>query len=377
MAGDGGSFRIEGVTDPAGVAVSVTVLGDGRMGGPADPVDRVVDGSGMTVESGFVDLQVNGGFGHDFTADPARIWDVAARLPEHGVTAFLPTLISPTIAEARAADAVLAAGPPDGWVGAIPLGLHLEGPALNPVLRGAHPADRLVEPTDGVVGEWLGLDHLRLVTLAPELPGALAAIDRLVEAGVTASIGHTAATAAQVTSAADAGATMVTHLFNAMAPFHHREPGPIGAALTDDRLFIGVIADGIHVAPEALALAWRAAGPERIILTTDAIAGLGTAVVADPHGRKLVESSGGQVLAGGTTPFHEVRHTFIDAIAGDTRFVPGCVTGAASANALRLLGVGANEQDPLIDFVVLDSGGRPTITGVSGRLAFVGTQVRP
>jgi N-acetylglucosamine-6-phosphate deacetylase len=341
-------------------------------------VDRVVDGSDMAVESGFVDLQVNGGFGHDFTADPGRIWDVAARLPEHGVTAFLPTLISPTVAEARAADAVLAAGPPADWLGAVPLGLHLEGPALNPVLRGAHPADRLVEPTEARVGEWLGLEHLSLVTLAPELPGALTAIERIVEAGAAASIGHTAASAAQVTAAADAGVTMVTHLFNAMAPFHHRDPGPIGAALTDDRLSIGLIADGVHVASEALALAWRAAGPERIILTTDAIAGLGTD--ADAHGGQTQADgpSTGRTLRGGTTPYHDVRRSFARAISSTTELPsPSDAWLASSVNSRRLLGRGVENQIAGDDLVVLDSRGRPALTVVSGRPAFTAPGLCP
>ena len=257
-------MRIEGALGPDGGPLTLTIGADGSVGEAGDPVDEVVDGTGWTMEPGFVDLQVNGGFGHHFTTHPQRIWDVGAGLVAHGVTAFLPTLISPSIDEARTADAVLTAGPPAGWLGARPLGLHLEGPALNPALRGAHPADRLAEPTSARVGEWLALEHLRLVTLAPELSGALSAIERLVEAGVVVSIGHTAATAGQVRAAADAGATLVTHLFNAMRPFHHRDPGPIGAALTDDRLTVGLIADGIHVAPEALALAWRAAGPDRV-----------------------------------------------------------------------------------------------------------------
>jgi N-acetylglucosamine-6-phosphate deacetylase len=369
---------------PDGETMSLTIPADGSVAEPSDPVDDVVDGTGWTIEPGFVDLQVNGGFGHHFTTDPERIWDVGAGLVAHGVTAFLPTLISPSIGEARAADAVLAAGPPEGWVGAKPLGLHLEGPALNPVFRGAHPGDRLAEPTTARVGEWLALEHLQLVTLAPELPGAFSAIERLAEAGVVASIGHTAATAQEVRAAADAGATMVTHLFNAMRPFHHRDPGPIVAALTDNRLTVGLIADGVHVAPEALDLAWRAAGPDRVMLTTDAVTGLG---IEDSEAARLNDGT----LAGGTTPFHEVRRTFREAVAGDRARPMGSPTNATSAtsvaaprgtavqtetsiprvtstNARRVIDEATAPGTDRADVVVLDGGGLPRATVVSGRL---------
>ncbi|MEL7208076.1 MAG: N-acetylglucosamine-6-phosphate deacetylase, partial [Actinomycetota bacterium] len=205
------------------------------------------------------------------------------------------------------------------------VGLHLEGPAIARAHRGAHPSERLVEPTAAVVGAWTELDALRMVTLAPELPGAVAATERLVEAGVVVSIGHTGADRAQVAEVVDAGATSVTHLFNAMAPFHHRDPGVIGAVLDDDRLSVGLIGDGIHVAPEAIALAWRAAGPERIVLTTDAVAGLGT---DDP----VAELADG-TLAGGTTPFDQVVRV-VEAAIGHPP--PESIT---AGNARKLLGL--------------------------------------
>ena len=325
-----------------------------------DRVDGVgvVDGYGLSVEPGFVDLQVNGGFGHHLTTDPERIWEVGAGLTAHGVTAFLPTLISASTEEARAADGVLAAGPPDGWAGAVPLGLHLEGPALSPVFRGAHVEDRLVEPTAAVTGAWRQLSSLRLVTLAPELPGATAAIERLRSAGVVVSIGHTGAGSREVAAAVDAGASMATHLFNAMAPFHHRDPGVVGAVLNDDRLAVGLIADGRHVAPEALALVWRIAGSHRVVLTGDVVASLGVGSVAarTPAGR----------LAGGTTPFHQVRATFLAAV----RRTAG-VPAVTSTNACRLLGdFGRGTLDPgaPADLVLLDGQGTPAVTLVGGRV---------
>ena len=352
-------LRIDGAVDSTGMSGSVTIGPYGRIRPPGEAAGRRLDASGLRIESGFVDLQVNGGFGHLFTTDPDAIWPVGEGLVAHGVTAFLPTLISASVHEARAADAVLQAGPPDGWIGAIPLGLHLEGPALSLAHRGAHPAERLADPTPDLVGQWLELRSVRLVTLAPERPGALDATRRLTAAGVAVSVGHTGATVEEVRLAVDAGASMTTHLFNAMAPFHHREPGAVGAVLNDDRLAVGVIADGVHVHPEALAVIWRAAGPERIVLTGDVVAGLGQDL---PAARR---SDG--VLAGGTTPFHHVRRTFLDATdSGPTQ------SKVTSTNACRVLACtdrGTLDIGNRADLVLLDAGGDPTLTIVGGRVA--------
>jgi N-acetylglucosamine-6-phosphate deacetylase len=356
-------MRFEGATGSSGGATSVAIGAEGRIAAVDDPsVDagRAVDLSGLWIEPGFVDLQVNGGYGHLFTTDPERIWGVAARLPAHGVTAFLPTLVSASIDEAQAADAVLAAGPPEGWVGAEPIGLHLEGPALSKDFCGAHDPGRLVEPAPSLVDEWLGLGSLRLVTLAPELPGAAEAIQRLSGRGVAVALGHTAATTGEVRSAAAAGASMATHVFNAMAPFHHRDPGVVGAVLTDDRLAVGLIADGEHVAPEALALAWRAAGPDRIVLTGDVVAGLGAARPVDRT------SDGG--LAGGTTPFHRVRTIFMEAIGAES-----AIPSVTSANACRVTGLtdrGALDPGRWADIVLVDAAGKPEVTIVAGRVGY-------
>src|SRR5690606_19494402 len=184
---------------------------------------------------------------------------------ETGVTSFLPTLVSSPLEEMERAAAwpELAAAAPAG--GARALGLHLEGPLLAPQRAGAH--DRAVieaaEADPGLLDRMLALPHLRLVTLAPERPGALDRIARLVAAGITVSLGHTDADRDAVRAAASAGARLVTHLYNAMSGFAHRAPGAVGAALTDDRLVLGLIADGVHADPDAVALAVRAAGPGR------------------------------------------------------------------------------------------------------------------
>jgi N-acetylglucosamine-6-phosphate deacetylase len=224
-----------------------------------------------------IDLQVNGAAGHDLTESPERLWDVAAALPRYGVTAFLPTLVSPSWAIVDRAREALAAGPPAGFVGATPLGWHVEGPFLNPERAGAHDPTALKAPSVEAVAGWSPATGVRIVTLAPELPGALDVVAALVANGVVVSAGHSNARFDEARAGFDAGIRFVTHLFNAMRRLGHREPGLIGAALADERITIGLIPDGLHVHPAIVALVRRAVGPERIAVVTDAIAALGVA----------------------------------------------------------------------------------------------------
>lgn len=228
----------------------------------------------LLLSPGWIDLQINGGFGFDFTAQPESIWQVGARLPEHGVTAFLPTIITSPPTALQAAMQALRAGPPAGYRGALPLGLHVEGPFLNPEKRGAHNPAHLRLPSLELAKDWLPQNGVRLVTLAPELPGALEVIRFLAQQGVAVSAGHSQASWEQAQAAIEAGVTCGTHLFNAMPPLDHRSPGLAAALLTDRRVCFGIILDGIHVHPGAAALAWRAAG-KRLFLVTDAMAALG------------------------------------------------------------------------------------------------------
>lgn len=266
-----------------GVLAPVTVRVDDRLITAVEPyadpqADVVLDTGVLT--AGLVDVQINGAFGVDFAAAEDADWDaVAAQLPSTGVTSFQPTLITAplprliagldTATEARDRQE-------DGPYARI-LGVHLEGPWLAPLKRGVHEAKYLAEPTQGAVDTLMsavGFDILTTLTLAPELPGALDAIKRLSDAGVTVSIGHTNATAVQVEAAADAGASLVTHIFNAQRGLAHREPGVPGAALADSRYRVGLIADLHHVAAEICTLIFRAA-PGRVVLVTDAIAAAG------------------------------------------------------------------------------------------------------
>ena len=170
--------------------------------------------------------------------------------------------------------AALARRPP-GFVGAEPIGLHLEGPFLAPARRGAHPAALLCRPSVEAVKGWTRASGVAMVTVAPELPGALGVVRRLVAAGVVVAAGHTEATTTEAAAAVAAGVTYLTHLFNAMPPLAHREPGPVGLALAGGHVVAGLIADGIHVHPLAVAAAYRALGPDRLNLVTDAVAAMG------------------------------------------------------------------------------------------------------
>jgi N-acetylglucosamine-6-phosphate deacetylase len=267
--------RPDGVTR-ADVAIRhgrITAVHDRAATDPDGDVE-VLDAADLLVTPGFVDLQCNGAHGIDLVLEPERMWELAALLPRYGVTAFLPTIISCPPALVDRAIAALAAPPPD-FQGATPLGLHLEGPMLNPARRGAHPPEQLRPPSETPVDAWAASGRVAMVTLAPELPGALDAIRALCAADVVVSAGHTDATADELNAGLDAGVTAATHLFNAMPPFKHREPGAAGAVLADGRVTAGVIVDGVHVHPTAVAAAWAALGPARTALVTDAVAPLG------------------------------------------------------------------------------------------------------
>ena len=237
------------------------------------------EGQDLVWSAGAIDPHINGWGGCDFLRDdPAAHRRALRALCAAGVTGFLPTLITCGEAELRAAldrwAAWAAAPPPDAPSF---FGLHLEGPFLNPRHAGVHPPHHLRAPDAawlvGLLEQYPGL--IRLMTLAPELPGAAEVIDAAVARGVVVGLGHSAASAAQVGQAVDHGARYVTHLFNAMGPFHHREPGLAGAALARDDLFCEVIGDGHHVGPEGLAVAWRCLGAQRLMLVSDAVAAAG------------------------------------------------------------------------------------------------------
>ncbi len=247
--------------------------------GPATDIasdDAVIDASGMLVAPGLIDLQCNGAGGADVTNDAVAIETMSSVLPQFGVTNFLPTVVTSTKTSRLSAIEAMA-GFSESRGAAQPLGLHLEGPAISRDHVGAHDTAFLMSPLmlEDEILEWVRSGAVALVTLAPELDGAIAAIERLSSNGIAVFAGHTAMSPCDLERALAAGLRGVTHLFNAMAPFGHRRPGPIGAVLADNRVVASVICDGIHVDPVAVRVAWRSLGPERFLLVSDASAALG------------------------------------------------------------------------------------------------------
>jgi len=241
---------------------------------PCPPDAEVINATNLIVAPGLIDIQLNGAFGLDFTADPHTIWQVAAQLPRYGVTSFLPTIITSPLENVAVAQQVMAT-PPAHFRGSAPLGLHLEGPFLHPSKKGAHNPKHLRLPTLEATVNWSPETHVRLVTLAPELPGALATVQQLTAHGVVVSAGHSMATYNEAQQGFEAGVRYGTHLFNAMPTLHHREPGLAGALLYDARPVVGLIPDGLHVHSSLVALAWRLLGNQRLSIVTDAMAALG------------------------------------------------------------------------------------------------------
>ena len=352
-----------GVFEPGHVSVQGGVIAEVGEGPPPGSPDLVLD-SGILVP-GLVDLQVNGYYGVDLADCVPEGWAlVARRLPETGTTAFLPTFITAPVPALATALRSAAKAAEAATGGARALGVHLEGPFLSPARAGAHRRDWIVPPSPGAVTELLeaGQGLLRLVTLAPEADGALAAIGTLTAAGVLVSVGHSDATAAEVAAGAAAGARMVTHLFNAQRGLHHREPGVVGQALTDQRLTSGLIADLSHVSAAACAIAFAAA-PGRICLVTDAAACAGM-----PPGRYLL---GGQP---------------VDLPPGGAPVRPG---GTLAGSALRMdqavgnavaVGLGLPEAVAAASRIPADLIGRPDLgrlaAGAAADLAWLGDDLR-
>jgi N-acetylglucosamine-6-phosphate deacetylase len=253
---------VDGTLVPGDLELIDGVVGDVALGKA---------GAGIAVP-GFVDLQVNGFAGVDFSvADAAGYERAGQALLETGVTAFQPTFITASEEELVAA---LHEVPTATDTGPRILGVHLVGPFVSADALGVHPAADRRDPDPALLERLLAAGPVAQMTLAPELPGALELIDVLHERGVVVSLGHSNATAPEAHAAFDRGARTVTHLFNAMRPFGHRDPGIAGAALARDDVVVQLILDGHHLADEAAQVAWRCA-QGRVALVTDAIAAAG------------------------------------------------------------------------------------------------------
>jgi N-acetylglucosamine-6-phosphate deacetylase len=252
----------------------------------ATVIDFTRDFPDAILAPGYVDIHMHGGAGVDvMLASLTELPGLNKFLTKHGVTGYFPTTVAAPLDQTcaalnRLADAIEAARSSHATNGggeALPLGIHLEGPFLSHKRRGVHPPENLVEPTPEIFERLCqaARGHVRMMTIAPELPGALEVISEAARRNVFVSIGHSDAIMETAQAAVKAGARHATHTFNAMRPLDHREPGILGEALTSDRLTADIIADGIHVAPEVVKLFLRAKGLERAVLITDATAAAG------------------------------------------------------------------------------------------------------
>jgi N-acetylglucosamine-6-phosphate deacetylase len=300
-------------------------------------------GFGGFVVPGYLDVHVHGWGGHSAMGGPAALDGMSRALLRHGVTSFLPTAWSaPLDALATFAGEVrawMARAPTDG---AGPLGFNLEGPFLAVARKGAHDAAHLRAPSDVPAAQLEPLlDGLRVITIAPELPGALDLIRAVVARGVRVSLGHSAATLAEARAGYAAGATSTTHLFNAMSGVDHRNPGLAVAALGDDAVHVELIADGLHVDPALWPMIARTKPPGRLMVVSDGLFVAGTGARRASVGGLDVEIVDGRVVLAGTTTLAGCVVAVDDAVRNLTRAgiaLPAAVA-AASANPAAMLGL--------------------------------------
>jgi len=367
-----------GVLSPGWIRLDASVIEAVGSGPPPRPSPElpVTDLRGSWVLPGFVDMHVHGGGGASFTegsADDAR--RAAAFHRRHGTTSIVASLVTAPLAELETRAAMLAGLAADGVLA----GLHLEGPFLSAARCGAQDGRYLLVP-DVAAFERLrtaSAGHLRVITVAPELPGATALITAAAQAGVIVAVGHTDATAEVASAAVDTGATHATHLFNGMRPLHHREPGAAGALLDRDGVSCEVIADGVHLHDITIRLVARAVGPGRLVLVTDAMAAAGRPDGSYRLGSMRVNVSGGVARLAG-------QSGSADPIAGSTatmdRIVRRAVAAglpvpevaaAASTNPARVLGlddrVGALRPGLEADLVVCDDDFRLSAVMAAGQ----------
>ncbi|MEY2228032.1 MULTISPECIES: N-acetylglucosamine-6-phosphate deacetylase [Streptomyces] len=364
MSGSAHSTVLSGarVVLPTGTVAGGRVIVDGdRIAGSAHEGARTVDLSGHWVVPGFVDIHNHGGGGASFTSGTAEDVLKGVRTHrEHGTTTLVASTVTGDLDELARRAALLAELTQAGEIA----GIHFEGPFINPCRKGAHKEDLLRDPDPAEVRKLIDAAHgaARMFTLATELPGGLDSVRLLAEHGVIAAIGHTDATYEQTRAAIDAGATVATHLFNAMPPLAHREPGPIAALLEDERITVELINDGTHLHPAALELAFHHAGAHRVALITDAMdaAGfgdgtyhLGPLEVEVKNGvARLVE---GGSIAGSTLTLDTAfkRSVTLDKLPVES------VVQAISANPAKLIGlydeIGSLEPGKYADLVVLDA----------------------
>jgi N-acetylglucosamine-6-phosphate deacetylase len=269
------------LTDAGFVSDTIVLVREGKIAALAPRLDPgfagdILDAQGKIVAPGFLDIHVHGGAGADtMDAAPQALETIAVFAAAHGVTGFLPTTVTGSQADTMAAICAVAEYARGRHPGAQALGVHLEGPYLNAANLGAQNPRFVRAPQADEYSELFALGNVRLISVAPEIPGSAELIRYAVAQGAAVAIGHSSASYAQVLEAVAQGLTQATHTYNAMSPLHHREPGASGAALTCDRIYAQVIVDLIHVHPAMVKLLVRAKGLLRTVLITDAMRAAG------------------------------------------------------------------------------------------------------
>ena len=341
----------------------------------------VVDFHDAILAPGFFDIHIHGGAGLDLMRAPVSEYPRLGHfLTQHGVTGYFPTTVAAPLDAtyatlARLADAIEAPAPSNGSpVQARPLGIHLEGPFLSHKRRGVHPPEYLVEPTVPIFDRlWQAArGHVSMITIAPEIPGAIDVITEAAKRKVCVSIGHSDSQLATARDAVAAGARHATHTFNAMRPLDHREPGIIGEVLSDDSITADLIADGIHVSPEVVKVFLHSKGRERAVLITDAISATGMPDGRYQLGPIEVDVKDGRCTANGSlagsvlTMDRAIRNvtkfsdwTLRDAVRAAT-FNPARAVGLTKTHGVLTAGASA-------DFTVLSPSGEVIKTIVAGR----------
>lgn len=380
------SILISGITIADAVKESYVgdlLLKDGKISRAAEKLEAQADihidatGKNWTAFPGFIDIHIHGAAGHDaMDATPEALKGLAGVLPKEGTTSFLATTMT------QSDEAISAALKnirdfriEDGQ--AEMLGVHLEGPFISDKRAGAQPIEHIAEPSYPLFQKWQKLsgNQIRLVTLAPETTNGLAFIKSLAEDGVIASIGHSDGTLEEVQAAVRAGASHVTHLYNQMSPFHHRNPGVVGAALTEKDLTVEVIADFIHSHPTSVELAFRQKGAERLILITDAMRAKGLAPgVYDLGGQDVQVTRKDARLADGTLAGSILT---MDAAIQNVQSITGCslneLVSMTSANAAKELGLtnkGSLQEGSDADVAILDDSFAVQLTICRGTIAY-------
>ena len=379
---EGGCVPVAGNLQLAHLEIADTAIAAmtaGKMVPNATPNVARLDATGCTVLPGFIDVHVHGALGADtMDADPAALARMARFAAQHGVTAFLPTTMTADAASTLAAvQAVAAAGKRPHRNGAAILGVHLEGPFISPRFPGAQPASAIRAPDRAEFDALCAAGPVRMITLAPEMPGALDLIRVAHAAGIVAVAGHTAATYAECEAGIAAGVTQATHTYNAMTGLHHREPGTLGSILSNDQVYAQLIADTIHVHPAAMKILARCKGMARTILITDAMRAVGLPAGSYDLGGQAVTVRDGEcrladgTLAGSVLMLEQGLAHFNAATGLDvaqtwptTSLTPATALGLAQERGKLEASYGA-------DVTLLDDGGEVVATVVQGRVVYL------